>query len=286
MDLSFLGAEIENAISLLDKDKLYEIRIRKGFPVKIYYNGKFEYLNRINENGIKVKVIGTEDVINNVIFNLTEGSLYAFNDDIKEGYISKFGQRVGIAGEFVYMDGEIKTVKNIESLVIRTPHEVYGASNKFLGEIVDGREVRNTLIIAPKRMGKTTVLKDLARKLEKIGKNVLIIDERAEFADVKGENIDKYVKIKKTDAFIMALRTLSPDVIITDELSCTEDFSAVKDAVLSGVSVISSCHGNGISDLKGKSFFVNGIFDRYFELTSEGLPGVISAVYDKSFNLL
>ena len=109
MELSFLGEEIFTALKPLDYRKLYEIRLRIGFPVKIYYNDKFDYLF-LSENNVKRKVYCTEKMILDAIFCLTEGSLYAYNDEIKDGFIAYGGQRIGISGEFVYMDGKIKTV--------------------------------------------------------------------------------------------------------------------------------------------------------------------------------
>ena len=130
-------------------------------------------------------------------------------------------------------------------------------------------------------------LKDLILKIDrKYAVPILIIDERGEFEDIKGENIDSVKYSDKLYAFNYALRSMSPRVIITDELMTEEDWKCAYSASNSGVKIIASCHAETIENLTRKDFFKQGIFDRYAFLQSEGEPGKIKAIYDENFNKL
>lgn len=285
MDFSFLPKTIYEALSKLDIDKLYEIRLREGFGILVVFDNRKYYLSK---NGLTIYdnlALKCQDgFIKETIDNLTEFSVYAYNDKLKKGYItSKEGIRIGVAGECVY-DNELITIKNVSSLNIRIPHEINGCSDGVYEYIIDNLDVCNTLIISPPFCGKTTILKDLARKLNKYHNNsILIIDERGEFSSVSGVNIDKIKFCSKEYAFNFGLRSLSPEIVITDELSGENDWFFVKNAVNSGVKVIASCHAKDVDELKSKSFFVSNIFDRYIVIDKFTDMGKILRVFDKEF---
>lgn len=274
-------------LSNIAKDKLYEIRLRNGFPVSLNYGGKKIFLG---ENGVtyyeKAAILCDIDLINEIIDNLTEKSLYAFNESIKKGFLTgKGGIRVGVAGECVY-DKELITIKNIDSLNIRIPHEVNGSSDAFFDRIKKNGDFCSTLIISPPFCGKTTVLKDVAKKInDYYDKNILIIDERGEFSPVKGARIDSIKYSDKLYAFEYGIRSMSPDIIITDELSTKEDWLCAMRAVNSGVKIISTCHAETIDEVKEKDFFIGNVFDRYVIL-KKGKFGELFGVFDKNYKLI
>ena len=135
--------------------------------------------------------------------------------------------------------------------------------------------------------GKTTILKDLILKFNyyKCGQ-ILVIDERNEFSLISGEYIDRIVYSNKKYAFNYALRSMSPEIVVTDELSCKNDWQFVKNAINSGVKLIASCHASTVNELKNKDSFINKIFDRYIVLKNINIPGVIDCIYDKNFNVI
>lgn len=288
MDLFFLTDKIITAIDKLNLNLLYEIRLRKDYPIKINLNGIFYYLTNDGASLLKTNaIICDEKLIKEIIRNLTENSFYAFNDNIKQGFItSRSGIRVGIAGECVISDNKISTIKNITSLVIRLPHEIKGASNLIYNKILNNNSIYNSLIMSPPFCGKTTILKDLAHKInDNFNKNLLIIDERGEFTKIKGENIDAIKYCNKSFAFNYALRSLSPEIVITDELCGEEDWYFVNKAINSGVKVLASIHSNSIDNLRKLNGF-NEIFDRYFILdNSKGFGNLVSS-FDSSFNVV
>ena len=282
MKLTFLPLRIKNALETLDMDKLYEIRFRENQPIKINFNGKYEYLlNSYNE-----KLFATKNDFDEIIKKVTEFSLYAYNEKIKSGYLyATGGVRLGLCGECVFDNEKIVTIKNITSINLRLPHNIVGCSNLFFDKVIDGNRIYNTLIISPPFYGKTTMLKDVANKLNNLNLgNILIIDERGEFTNVKGENIDKITFCNKSYAFEYGLRVMSPSIVIADELVGENDWNYVFNACKSGVSVVASAHGSSIDDVINKSFFNNEVFERYVVISEK--IGTVSAIYDKNINLI
>lgn len=265
MNLDFLPERFSHALKNLDLSNVYEIRMRKGFPIILKCINGNRYLWECGQTLFKENAfICSESDIDFVIDSVTERSLYAFNEEIKNGYLTaKNGIRIGLCGDCVFDEEKAVTMKNFSSLNIRIPNDLKGCADIIYNRIFsDG--IKNTLIIAPPSMGKTTVLKDLARRINsERDLSIFIIDERGEFGEVCGENIDKTAFADKLFSFNYGLRSLSPDLIITDELCGEKDFECVKSAVNCGVKIIASIHAADIKDLNKKSFFEKGIFERY-----------------------
>lgn len=283
MTLNFLPKKILSALEKLDTDKLYHIRMRKGYSVSVIYDSSKAFLS---DQGLTIfenkGIICDESDIKEIIETVTEHSVYAFNESIKQGFITtRDGIRIGLAGDCVFDNGNIITIKNFNSLSIRIPHKISGVSKKIFSYIANGRDIYNTLIISPPGFGKTTLLKDIAETLNNSYRlSILIIDERNEFINVSGVNIDKIVFSDKLYALNYGIRSVAPEIVITDELGNISDWLAVRTAVNSGVKIIASCHGSDFNDLKKKENFTEGIFDRYIFLKGAGMPGQISSVYD------
>ncbi|MCL2375502.1 MAG: stage III sporulation protein AA [Firmicutes bacterium] len=286
--------------SRLNFDKVFEIRFRAAKPVSINYGGKFYFLS---ENGISQSVsentiIADAKMVSEVVVRATDFSLYAVNDQLKAGFLTlKGGVRVGIAGEMVREGEEVKTVKNFSSVNIRIPHEVIGCGEKVYKKCFEST-LHNTLILSPPGVGKTTMLRDLARTLGNRSPctNVLVVDERNELAaqflgtsqlDV-GTHTDVIANCSKEYAFSAGLRTLAPHVIVTDELAGEKDIAAIELAAASGVCVIASVHAGSHLDLKNKQGFEKllekKLFRRFANLEIVDGVGVCVGVYDAEFN--
>lgn len=288
MNICFLPEKIRNAFELCDSSVLYEIRFRVGFPIILKsFLGKF-YLGEKGKTILADSAyICSKRDIEEIIENATEHSVYAFNEEIKQGFITASGGlRIGVCGDCVYDGEKLVTIKNISSLNIRIPHEVNGCSKPLCKYLLTNK-ISSTLIISPPAKGKTTILKDIARKINSLyNYSVLIIDERGEFGCVSGENIDKICYSDKLFAFNYALRSMSPDLVITDELSGRRDWQCAEEAFNSGIKIFASMHGIDIDGVVGNKCFIKGIFDRYVVVYGFDKIGLKFNIYDREFNEL
>ncbi len=285
----------------LNEELLYEIRLRSGQPIVVCYGGKYYFLTQkgISEESGDAIVL-TQDEIEYVIVRATEYSLYSMNNYLIGGYITvNGGIRIGVCGECVYNEKKIVTIKSFTSLNIRLPHAVNGCGDIARSFIMQDGFVHNALIVAPPGRGKTTILRDLCKTLssEKI-LNVLLIDERSEIASIYngrayydvGLTTDVIFNTDKKYAFEYAVRSMRPDIIITDELISEEDCSSIIQATSSGVSVVASIHAGSVAELKTKpalkKLIESKLISRYIFLANSETPGRYESIYDENFNLL
>ena len=247
---------LRECLKTVELDRLCEVRLRAGMPLSlvfidgIFYLTKKGKLTDCYQEGITVS---TNDVKRGMEL-ITRSSVYAFSDDIKNGFVTiNGGHRVGISGDAAQDGGKISHIRCVQSLNYRYAREVIGAADKVMDRIIDGKRIKNTLIVSPPMCGKTTMLRDIARNLSLLGKKVSIVDERGEIAALSGgvpsfslgANCDVLANVNKAEGMILMLRAMSPDVIITDEIGGKEDFEAIAEIKKRGVSVITSLHSFG-----------------------------------------
>lgn len=283
MSLSFLPKNIKNALDNLNYNLISEIRLRKGQPVIVEYNGKYIYLNTVGDTN-EGKALITVGEIQPIITAATGGSIYSYTEQMKSGFITvEHGVRIGIAGEYVIVGNEIKTIKNITSLNIRIPHDVINCSEFVVKQLLsDG--LHSTLLFSKPGLGKTTMLRDIVKKLSATQRyNVLVFDERNEISAINqdgngydlGDRTDVIRCYNKLGAIENAVRAMKPQVIVTDELYGEDDIRAMKFAVDCGICIIASSH------LKNREALKQMPFEYFVELTAIGMKPII---YDKNFN--
>lgn len=290
----YMGGNLRGVVQKIDEryfENLREIRIREGKAL-IFFSDKemfFNYEGKRCEKENAFKPTARDIALTAEI--LGGYSLYAFDEEIKNGFITvEGGHRVGVCGRCVSKENGINTIRNISSLNFRIAREVKGCGQKVFEHIFENGEVLSTLIVSPPGGGKTTILRDLIRLISESGINVGVCDERSEIgASVKGrilndlgERTDVLDACPKQWGIEMLIRSMSPRVIAVDEIGAEGDVLAIEKAKLCAVELICTAHGRSLEDVKR----FEGIFDRFVFLEDFRNVGKVRKIYDRCFKEL
>lgn len=246
---SVLPLKIRRYFYGIDTKDISEVRLRCGRVVKVVTGGEIKTLLKSGKfsQSNKNAVITTRADIEDAVEILTASSLYSYQDEIKNGYITApNGCRVGLCGTMT-ADGNF--VDNITSLNYRFAREIIGAADKAFSAVYNGGDIKNTLIISKPGCGKTTFLRDLVRQISNKGVNISVVDERGELSGAYdcfdlGENTDVFRMCRKADGLKMMIRSMAPMVAAVDEIGGADDVEAIEYASKCGVSVIATIHGD------------------------------------------
>lgn len=292
--------------SNINYELLQEIRLRVMRPCILRYDGR-EYvlseegkLERNVEAGYQI----TQGDVKETLEYISSFSLYAYEDEIRQGFITVLGgHRVGLAGKIILEGKQIKSVKQISFINIRVSHEMIGCGEAVIPYLYAENRICHTLIISPPGCGKTTILRDITRLISNgfsdyAGLNVGVIDERSEIAacfrgipqnDV-GIRTDVLDCCPKAEGMLMMIRSMSPAVIAVDEIGKKEDAEALAYVINCGCKIIATVHGSSVEDIRSKPIFKelleDNLFKRFVVLSGRARAGTIERIVDEKDHVL
>lgn len=256
------------AFSVSEEERIgaEEFRLRAGRPFAIVISG---VQKEISQNG--ETVLTRQEEIDAVVAKATEWSFHSWEDQVRQGFITvKGGHRIGLCGSIVKGErGE--TIDSISSLNIRIAKQVTGSGLALLGRLTEGG-FKDALIMSPPGVGKTTVLRDLCRLLSRRYR-VAVADCRYEIGGgISGPPVfdlgrcDLMRGGEKGSVINMLTRSMSPEIIAVDEITCREDIEAIEEASYTGCAFLATAHGGCMEDAVRrplyKRLFEAGIFKK------------------------
>lgn len=291
---NYTAKNVAEELRKIQADKLKraeEIRLRCSQPITVRCGSELFYPR---EGGY----MPTREDLEVTLSKMSRYSVYAFNEEIKQGYITLSGGfRVGICGSVVYENGTAVTIKNISSLNIRLCRQIKGCADKVINSILGAGGFLSTLVISPPACGKTTLLRDIVRQLSDRGICVGLVDERSEIAGIclgqaqndVGRNTDILDGCRKLDGMYMLLRSMAPRVIAVDEIGSEAELNVIRQTVNSGVGLLCTIHAADIEELKQKPFFKKLLADRLFKryVLLSGVPhtGTVVGIYNEELKI-
>lgn len=270
------------------KAQAFDIRFHSGQPVSICGSEGVFFLTG---EGTATRAL-TEDLpvtsvqeMQELFLQVCGHSVFSHEEEIRNGYVTLGGFcRAGLCGTAVVENGQIKTVRDITTLVFRIPRERLGCGDRLFLEA--GGVTGGVLIAGEPSSGKTTLLRDLARSLSvgkfAPGRRVAVLDQRGEIAGPwdLGPCTDVLRGYPRAQGLDIALRMLSPEVIVCDELS-PGDFSALQNAVFGGAVLVASVHGAPGDLLRRplcRRLLHTGAFSVVVTLAGRAHPGEIASI--------
>ena len=230
-----------------------ELRLRTGRPVSAVLDD--------GERSMGGGIV-TRDHIDCVLETATRVSAHTAKESIRAGFITAPGGfRVGLCGRAVISDGQIQGMRELTSVVIRIPREIIGLSDSIFEQIPP--PFRSTLIVSPPGLGKTTLLRDMVRRLSDDGTRVSLCDERQEVAAGYGGrpqmDVGVYTDVlegcPKRLGIPMLLRAMNPQIIAIDEITHPEDSTAIIEAANCGAELLATAHAWDESDLAKRPIY-------------------------------
>ncbi len=269
-----------DAIARMGASPIEEIRLHKGRTLTVTSRQK----------NLGCGIVVSEREIQEIFNRMCGGSLYAYEQTIRQGYIPlEGGIRVGVCGSAACEDGKIIGVHNITGLMIRIPHAVSVETDTLLRTFFAEKTERGMLIYAPPGVGKTTLLRAIAKDIAspRYGRHTVIVDTRGELnvgLNDSSLHLDVMSGYPRDIGIEIAVRTLGAQVIICDEIGSMADAHATLGAANCGVPLIASVHAASVDELLErpaiKILHRAHVFGKYIGILRRAVGGFDYAITD------
>ncbi len=283
-----LGACLPERLNraLMESGPLKEIRIRANQAVRF-----------TSEGGIAdTDFIPDGDMVTEMAEALCEHALYARAEEMRQGFVTlRGGHRMGLCGRVLTQGNQVRALRDIASLCIRIAGEYPGVADDVMPRLYGEGMLQSVLVVGAPGAGKTTLLRDICRQLSdgEGGREPVVsclIDERGELAACVhgvpqmrvGRNTDVLDGCPKAAGMQWLLRSMAPGCMVTDELGGEEDALAVLEAVRCGVPVMTSVHGQSLSQALKRPALLKLMQEKVFGLyvlLDRGAPGRIAGFF-------
>jgi stage III sporulation protein AA len=284
------------------KARVQEIRLRAGRPVMLSLPEGPVFITQSGTPAFIPRaglLCAQRENIDEAFKLICDCSVHSHQREIRNGFVTlRGGHRAGICGTAVTEGDSVSNIRDISSINLRVARDIENAAEETARALVSGGSIEGSIIFGPPGCGKTTVLRDLARRLSTGTRmnrlyRVAVIDERGEIAATfqglpqndLGPSCDILDGYPKGEGIMQAIRCLSPDVVICDEIGGEEDEKAVELSLNAGVTIIASAHAGSFPELLSRPqtarLIESGAFKKAVRLSGRETPGTVAGVYSE-----